>query len=80
MFTDPIRLTRPPDGRLRRTYIWCTEDEAGLEGFAEVTRPFAEHARTDPFWRFHHLGAIHDAFIDAPQTVANLFDEAARLS
>jgi pimeloyl-ACP methyl ester carboxylesterase len=80
MFSDPIRLTRPPDERLRRTYIWCTEDEAGLEGFAQVTWPFAERAQRDPAWRFHHLTAIHDAFIDAPQTVAALFDEAARFN
>ena len=78
MFSEPIRLTRPADNRLRRTYIWCTEDEAGLEGFAEVTRPFAQRAQHDPGWRFHHLTAIHDAFIDAPETVAELLDDAAR--
>jgi pimeloyl-ACP methyl ester carboxylesterase len=78
MFEEPIRLAQPPDARLGRTYIWCTEDEAGIEGFAAITRPFAERAQRDPAWRIHHLTAIHDAFIDAPETVADLFDDAAR--
>jgi pimeloyl-ACP methyl ester carboxylesterase len=77
MFDQPIRLGAPSD-TLGRTYIWCTEDQEGIEGFGEVTRPFAEHARRDSGWRFHHLTAIHDAFIEAPETIADLFDEAAR--
>jgi hypothetical protein len=78
MFAEPIRLAFPPDPRLQRTYIWCTEDEAGLEGFAEITRPFAERARDSPDWRFHHLAAIHDAYVEAPEAIADLFDRAAR--
>lgn len=78
-FTDPIRLG-PAPARLPRTYIWCTEDQEGLAGVAEIMRPFAERARRDPSWRFHQLTAIPDAFIHAPQTVADLFDEAARFS
>ena len=76
-FTDPIRLGPAPD-RLPRTYIWCTEDQAGLAGVAAIMRPFAERARRDPGWRFHQLVAIPDAYIQAPQAVADLFDEAAR--
>ena len=78
MFEEPVRLQRPADDRLGRTYIWCTEDEEGIEGFAAITKPFAEHAQRDPAWRYHHLTTIHDAFIDAPETVAALFAEAAR--
>lgn len=77
MFEEPIQLTRSFDARIGRTYIWCTDDERGIEGFAEVTRPFAERAQTDPNWRFHHLAAIHDAYIDSPESVAKLFNEAA---
>ncbi len=76
-FAEPIRLGRLA-GRLRRTYIWCTEDQAGLTGVAQVMRPFAEHARGDPAWRFHQMAAIPDAYIEVPQTVAELFDEAAQ--
>ncbi|HSH79243.1 MAG TPA: alpha/beta fold hydrolase [Herpetosiphonaceae bacterium] len=78
-FTDKIRLGAPPVG-VQRTYIWCTEDQEGLAGVAEIMRPFAECARHDPSWRFHQLTAIPDAYIHAPETVADLFDEAARSS
>jgi pimeloyl-ACP methyl ester carboxylesterase len=76
-FTEPIRLGPAPN-HLPRTYIWCTEDQEGLAGVAEIMRPFAERARRDPRWRFHQLTAIPDAYILAPQAVADLFDEAAR--
>ena len=77
MFADPIRLGSPPD-RLPRTYVWCLEDQAGVSGIPEIMRPFAERARRDPGWRFHQLTEIADAFIHAPQAVADLFDEVAR--
>lgn len=76
-FTKPIWLGPIPD-RLPRAYIWCTEDQEGLRGVAELMRPFAERARRDPSWRFHQLTAIPDAFIHAPHVVADLFDEEAR--
>jgi hypothetical protein len=76
-FTEPIRLDPIPD-RLPLTYIWCTEDQEGLTGVAELMRPFAERARRDPRWRFRQLAAIPDAYIHMPQAVADLFDEAAR--
>lgn len=76
-FSEPIRLG-PPPANLPRTYIWCTEDQEGLVGVAELMRPFAEHAQHDSRWRFHQLTAIPDAYIHAPQIVADLFDEAAR--
>ncbi len=78
-FTEPIRLGPAPDG-VRRTYIWCTEDQEGLSGVADLMRPFAERARRDPRWRFRVLNAIPDAYIQMPETVADLFDEAARSS
>ena len=77
MFAEPIRLGPIPDG-LPRTFIWCTEDPAELAGVADLMRPFAERARRDPRWRFHQLTSPPDAFIHVPQTVADLFDEAAR--
>ena len=76
-FTDPIRLG-PAAAGLPRTYIWCTEDQEGLAGVAEIMRPFAERARHDPRWRFRQLTAIPDAYIHDPRAVADLFDEAAR--
>jgi pimeloyl-ACP methyl ester carboxylesterase len=76
-FTDPIRLDAALD-QVPRTYIWCTEDQEGLSGVAALMRPFAERARRDPRWRFHQLNAIPDAYIQMPDTVADLFAEAAR--
>jgi pimeloyl-ACP methyl ester carboxylesterase len=75
-FTEPIRLGPLPDD-LARTYIWCTADQEGLSGVADLMRPFAERARHDPRWRFHQLDAIPDAYIHIPHTVADLFDAAA---
>jgi hypothetical protein len=77
MFDEPIRLGPTPD-RLRRTFIWCTDDPEGLAGVADLMQPFAERARRDPLWRFHQLHSPPDAFISMPQAVADLFDEAAR--
>lgn len=76
-FTEPLHLTHAADD-LRRTYIWCTEDQEGLTGVADLMRPFAERARRDPRWRFHVLNAIPDAYIQMPETVADLFDAATR--
>jgi pimeloyl-ACP methyl ester carboxylesterase len=76
-FTEPIRLGPPPAG-IRRTFTWCTEDPEGLSGVADVMRPFAERARQGPHWHFHVLNAIPDAYIQMPETVAHLLDEAAR--
>jgi hypothetical protein len=76
MFADPIRLGPPPD--VSRTYIWCTEDPAGLAGVADLMQPFAERAQRDPRWRFYELTSPPDAFIHVPQAVADLFDEVAR--
>jgi pimeloyl-ACP methyl ester carboxylesterase len=75
-FTEPIRLGPAP--ALPRTYIWCTEDPAGLAGVADLMQPFAEQARRDPRWRFRQLTSPPDAFIHGPQAVADLFDAAAR--
>jgi pimeloyl-ACP methyl ester carboxylesterase len=77
MFDEPIHLGPTPD-RLRRTFIWCTEDPGGLAGVADLMRPFAERAQSDPGWRFHRLKSPPDAFIHMPAAVADLFDEAAR--
>lgn len=76
-FTEPIRLGPPAVG-LRRTFIWCTQDQEGLSGVADVMRPFAERARSDPGWQFHVLNTIPDAYIPMPATVADLIDAAAR--
>lgn len=76
MFTEPIRLGPAPE--LPRSFVWCTEDPAGLAGVADLMRPFAERARRDPRWRFRQLATPPDAFLHAPQAVADLFDEAAR--
>jgi pimeloyl-ACP methyl ester carboxylesterase len=76
-FTERIRLGPAADS-VRRTYIWCTEDEAGLAGVADLMRPFAERARHDPRWQLRVLHAIPDAHVQMPETVAELFDEAAR--
>jgi pimeloyl-ACP methyl ester carboxylesterase len=78
-FAEPIRLGPIPE-TLPRTYIWCTEDQAGLAGVADLMRPFAERARGDPGWRFRQLAAIPDAYVLMPQAVADLFEEAARSS
>jgi hypothetical protein len=78
MFTDPIRLGPAPD--LPRTYIWCTEDPAGLAGVADLMQPFAARAQRDPRWHFHQLPSPPDAFIHVPQAVAALFDEVAQTS
>jgi hypothetical protein len=40
-------------------------------------RPFVERARSGPHWWFHVLNAIPDAYIQMPDAVADLFDEAA---
>ena len=76
-FTEPIQLVAPPSG-LRRTFIWCTLDPEGLSGVADLMRPFAERAQRDPNWRFRVLNTIPDAYVQMPETVADLFDEAAR--
>ena len=76
-FTEPIRLGPAPDS-LARTYIWCTAEQEGLAGVAALMRPFAERAQRDPRWRLHVLNAIPDAYVQMPETVADLFDEAAR--
>ncbi|MBW3632439.1 MAG: alpha/beta hydrolase, partial [Chloroflexi bacterium] len=76
-FTDPIRLG-DASNHVPRTYIWCTEDQEGLSGVTDLMRPFAERARRDPGWRFHQLQTIPDAYIHVPQTVADLFDDAAQ--
>ena len=76
MFDQPIRLGPAPQ-TLPRTFIWCTEDPAGLAGVADLMRPFAERARRDRSWRFHQLTSPPDAFIYVPQAVAHLFDIAA---
>ena len=78
-FTEPIRLGPAPDD-LQRTYIWCTGDQEGLSGVADLMRPFAERARRDPRWHFHVLNAIPDAYVQVPETIADLFDEAPRSS
>jgi pimeloyl-ACP methyl ester carboxylesterase len=78
MFADPIRLSPIATDRIRRTYIWSTEDQAGVSGIPEIMRPFAERARDDPSWRFHQIASIPSAFIRAPALIAELFDEAAR--
>jgi hypothetical protein len=75
-FTEPIRLGPPPD--LPRTYIWCTEDLAGLAGVADLMQPFAARAQRGSRWQFHQLASPPDAFIHMPQAVADLFDEVAR--
>ena len=76
-FTEPIRLGQTPDGP-QRTFVWCTEDPEGLSGVADVMQPFAERAKRDPRWHFHILNSIPDAYIQMPESVADLFDEAAR--
>jgi pimeloyl-ACP methyl ester carboxylesterase len=76
MFTDPAHLRPAP--ALPRTYIWCTEDPAGLAGVADLMQPFAARAQHDPRWHFHQLTSPPDAFVHAPQAVAELFDEVAR--
>jgi pimeloyl-ACP methyl ester carboxylesterase len=76
-FTEPIRFGTASDA-LPRTYIWCTEDQEGLTGVADLMRPFAERARRDPRWRFRQLVSIPDAYIQDAQAVADLFAEAAR--
>jgi pimeloyl-ACP methyl ester carboxylesterase len=76
MFTDPVPLGPAP--ALPRTYIWCTEDPAGLAGVADLMQPFAARAQRDPHWRFHQLTSPPDAFIHMPQAVVDLFDTIAR--
>jgi pimeloyl-ACP methyl ester carboxylesterase len=76
MFTDPVQLGPAPD--LPRSYIWCTEDPAGLAGVADLMQPFAAGAQRDSRWRFHQLTSPPDAFIHMPQAVAELFDAVAR--
>jgi pimeloyl-ACP methyl ester carboxylesterase len=78
-FTEPIHI-EPMPGRLKRTFIWCTEDPQGLSGVADVMRPFAERAQGDPNWGFHLLNAVPDAYIQMPDAVADLIDAAARLN
>ncbi len=64
---------------LVRTCIWCAEGQEGLVVVvADLLRPFAGRARRDPRWRLPALNVIPDAYILIPQTVADLFDEAAR--
>jgi pimeloyl-ACP methyl ester carboxylesterase len=78
MFAEPLRLGTPPD--LPRTFVWCTEDPAGLAGVADLMRPFAERARREPGWQFRQLTSPPDAFMFEPRAVADLFDEAAQSS
>jgi pimeloyl-ACP methyl ester carboxylesterase len=78
MFAERIHLGPAPD--LPRTYIWCTEDPAGLAGVADLMQPFAARAQRDPHWRFHQLTSPPDAFIHVPEAVADLFAEVARTS
>ncbi len=74
-FTEPIELGPFPE-QLRRTYIWCTKDQEGLDGVADLMRPFAERARADPDWEFQILNEIPDAYILVPDIVADLIDQA----
>lgn len=76
MFTDPLQFGPPPN--VPRTFIWCTEDPAGLAGVADLMQLFADRARDDPTWRFRQLTAPPDAVIHMPGEVADLLEEAAR--
>jgi len=76
MFQEPVRLEPHPD--VPRTYVWCTDDPAGLAGVADLMLPFAERAQREPGWRFHRLATPPDAFIHAPGAVADIFEAAAR--
>ncbi len=76
-FTDPIRLDSARD-QVPRTYIWCTEDQEGLAGSRRSCARSPSAPGAIPRWRFHQLNAIPDAYIQMPDTVADLFDEAAR--
>jgi hypothetical protein len=70
-FEQPLRLTGAVD-RLPRTYVYCTRASPG-----DVFRPFAEHARSTPGWRYHELDASHNPHITMPETLAALFDTIA---
>lgn len=47
---------------------------------ADLMRPFAERSQRYPHWRYRVLKAIPDAYIQMPEKVADLFDEAAESS
>lgn len=78
MLLEPIRLDSRGDARIQRTYIWSTDELPGLSGIPEIMRPFAERAKNEPAWRFHQVRSIPSAHIRAPETIAELFDEAAK--
>lgn len=74
---DVTNLLRYED--LHEVVLAC-QSYGGMKvtGVADLMRPFAERARSDPRWRLHVLEAIPDAHIVMPEKVAEPFDAAAR--
>ena len=70
-FEEPLQLEGHA-AHLPRSYIYCQRAAPG-DGF----RPFAEHARSDPDWRYYELDASHSPHVTAPDALAELLDRIA---
>ncbi len=46
----------------------------------EAGDPVVERARTEPGWCYREVATGHDAMVTAPEELANLLLEAARLA
>jgi pimeloyl-ACP methyl ester carboxylesterase len=68
-FSEAVRLSGAIE-RVPRSYIYCTRPAHG-DGFAK----FAEHARTEPGWRYREIDSSHSPQITAPDALAALLDE-----
>jgi pimeloyl-ACP methyl ester carboxylesterase len=68
-----LRLMHPDLDMPPRTLIYCTQRPPGNY------ERFIERARTAPGWRYRELATGHDSMITAPEEVATLLLEAARV-
>jgi pimeloyl-ACP methyl ester carboxylesterase len=69
-FAQPVRLTRPADPPVPRTYVYCTHKPEN-----DVFAQFARRARNEPGWCYRELDADHGPNITAPVALAGLLLE-----
>lgn len=73
---QPVTLRNPAALALPRTFIYCTEDKELMTTGSLIIQA-AEHARSDPAWRYYELPTDHLPMDNMPQVLAALFGEIA---
>lgn len=72
-FRQALRLARPPDPSLGRTFIYCTR-KPGPDSVA----PMAARARAAAGWRYREIATGHDAMVTMPHELADLLLDVVR--